>query len=117
MQFLIDAQLPPSWVKIFQSHGFKAIHTRDLEKGNLSSDQIIIELSERNNWIIVTKDSDFYYSHITTGKPNKLVFVKLGNMRIKSANGYLNSNIQTLIKALKQGSLVELWADGITVIS
>ena len=66
--------------------------------------------------VVITKDADFYYSFLTMGQPDKLIFVKLGNTRIRETNEYLEANYHLLLKALKQGSLIELWPDSVKII-
>ncbi len=116
MKFIIDAQLPPSWVEILNANGHEAIHTSRLQEGNLTPDQAIIKIADREERTVMSKDSDFYYSFVTTGQPKKLVFVKLGNMRIQEIDNYLKTNMKLLIEALNKGSLVELWPESIKVI-
>ncbi len=62
MRFIVDAQLPASLADIFTGHDF--IHTRDLLLGNKTSDNEINALSVNEERILITKDSDFYYSYI-----------------------------------------------------
>jgi predicted nuclease of predicted toxin-antitoxin system len=73
MKFLIDAQLPRRLVYRLQEAGHGAIHTLDLPLGNRSSDQIINEISEREQRIVITKDADFVNSFTLYGKPYKLL--------------------------------------------
>ncbi|MFN8456395.1 MAG: DUF5615 family PIN-like protein [Anaerolineae bacterium] len=62
MKFLIDAQLPRRLVYRLQEAGHDAIHTLDLPLGNRSPDQVISEISEREQRIVMTKDADFVKS-------------------------------------------------------
>lgn len=62
MKFLFDAHLPPSLTSIFNDHGYKSLHTTHMRNGNQSSDFEIIEFAEKEGYIVVTKDFDFYYS-------------------------------------------------------
>ncbi|PSR05378.1 MAG: hypothetical protein BRD50_01155 [Bacteroidetes bacterium SW_11_45_7] len=116
MRFIIDAQLPPSWVEILRADGYDAVHTSQLKEGNTTSDETILEVAESEDRIVVTKDSDFYYTFVTNGRPQYLVFVKLGNIRIQAANQYLKVNLSSLIKALYEGALIELWPNQIKVV-
>ncbi len=71
MKFLLDAHLPPSLVNIFNDKGYFTIHTLNLPNKNESSDNEITEYAIENNFIIITKDTDFYYSYLTRNVPKK----------------------------------------------
>lgn len=76
MKFIIDAQLAPSLSVFFQNHD--VIHTSDFSKGNLTKDRTINEISMKESRVLITKDTDFYYSYVASKKPYKLILVKLG---------------------------------------
>jgi predicted nuclease of predicted toxin-antitoxin system len=99
MKFSIDAHLPPSLITYFEGHDI--IHTSFLEDGNFTSDRTINNLSISEKRILITKDTDFYYSFTTKREPYKLVLVKLGNMRLKEIKGYFERNAQRLIELWK----------------
>ena len=71
MKVIIDANLPEDLVEFFSSIGIKAIHVNSLEMGNRTSDRIISEYADKNNYFVVTKDSDFFHSHSLLNKPQK----------------------------------------------
>ena len=68
MKFLIDAPLPPSLRGVFQAAGHDAIHTLDLPDRNASRDGLLNEISMTELRVVVTKDTDFYYSHLLLGQ-------------------------------------------------
>jgi len=53
MRFIIDAQLPPSWVEILRSDGRDAVHTSQLKEGNTTSDETILEVAQREDRIVI----------------------------------------------------------------
>ena len=106
MKFIIDAHLPSSLAKYFPDHD--VIHTSVLTEGNLTSDSSINTLSILQERILITKDTDFYYSYIASRKPHKLVLVKLGNMRLKGLKTYFKENAGTIINLLHQHSFLML---------
>jgi predicted nuclease of predicted toxin-antitoxin system len=81
MKFIVDAQLPPLLCKVLEKAGLSAIHVDSLPKGDKSSDTEIIDYADENQLIIVTKDSDFYYSHMIKKQPRKLLLVTTGNLK------------------------------------
>ncbi len=68
--------------------GHEALHTLDLPLGNRTTDVFINELSIREQYIVVTKDSDFVNSFLLSHEPYKLLLVSTGNIR--------NSELETL---------------------
>ena len=60
MRFIVDAQLPKRLSHFLVSRGFDSIHTLELPLRNLTPDGEIIGICERENRIVITKDSDFY---------------------------------------------------------
>lgn len=108
MKFLIDAHLPPSLKEIFRAAGHDAIHTTDLADRNLTRDGVLNEISVSEERVVVTKDSDFYHSHLLQGRPWKLLFVRTGNLSLKSTKEMFRTNLHSFIEAFATCSLVEL---------
>jgi predicted nuclease of predicted toxin-antitoxin system len=111
MKFLFDAHLPPSLKTVFKNSGFAVIHTTDLPLKNETSDSEIIDYAQLNDFIVVTKDSDFYFSHIISTKPEKLILVKIGNIGKEQLKIIFAHFLKDIIEALKTHSLVELHKD------
>jgi predicted nuclease of predicted toxin-antitoxin system len=98
MKFLIDAHLPPSLKKVFQQAGQDAIHTLDLPDQNASRDSLLNQVSMAEHRVVVTKDTDFYHSHLLQGRPWKLVLLRTGNMGLKETRRCLRSICQPSLK-------------------
>jgi predicted nuclease of predicted toxin-antitoxin system len=106
MKLLIDAHLPDSICECFK--GCDCIHTKQLEKGNLTKDSFINKLSIKEKRIVITKDTDFYYSYIASREPYKLVLVKFGNMRLSDLKNYFQKNGNKIIAIMENHSFVIL---------
>jgi len=89
MKFLVDAHLPPGICDVLQAAGHDAIHTRQLPAKNQTSDQVISDLSVRDYRVVVSKDTDFYYSHLLLQKPHKLLLIRTGNIRTRDLKALL----------------------------
>ncbi|WP_410522742.1 DUF5615 family PIN-like protein [Pedobacter sp. BS3] len=87
-----------------------------LEAGNTTTDSNTNMLSILEEYILITKDSDFYYSYISSRKPHKLVFVKLGNMRLKELKSYFERNASAIIKLLEEYSFLILEPERIRIL-
>lgn len=80
MKFIVDAHLPPSLCAVLARHGHDAKHTLDFPAKNSTKDTVLNQFSVDERRIVISKDSDFFYSHLVLGRPWKLVLVKTGNM-------------------------------------
>jgi predicted nuclease of predicted toxin-antitoxin system len=80
VKFLVDAHLPRRLCAILVQHGHDATHTLDLPTGNKTKDSIINQVSVLEQRVVVSKDSDFFYSHVLQGRPWKLLLIKTGNI-------------------------------------
>lgn len=62
MKFIIDAQLPKSLADFLSQAGHEAIHTLSLPDKNRTTDSQIIEISVKENYVVIVKDADFLES-------------------------------------------------------
>jgi predicted nuclease of predicted toxin-antitoxin system len=108
MKFLIDAQLPRALTAHFRKAGLEAIHTLDLPDGNSTTDQTLNELSTKEQYIVVTKDSDFVESFLLHHRPWKLLLVSTGNINNKELQKLFLSNMQRLIEGFEGYRFIEL---------
>jgi predicted nuclease of predicted toxin-antitoxin system len=116
MKFLVDAHLPPSLCGLLQAAGHDARHTHQLPAKNLTPDTAINLLSAREKLVVVSKDTDFYYSHLLRQQPYKLVLVRTGNIGIRELKTLFARNLPAIEKALKKHSLVELDRSSVRVV-
>ena len=116
MKFLIDAHLPPSLRAVFQAAGHDAIHTLDLQDKNTSRDGLLNEISMAEMRVVVTKDTDFYYSHLLHARPWKLVIVRTGNMGLKATKLMFENHLPEIEAALHVCTLVELDQQKVTAL-
>ncbi|WP_372950202.1 DUF5615 family PIN-like protein [Mariniphaga sp.] len=114
MKLIIDAHLPKSICECF--YNCDCIHTQQLEKGNLTKDSFINKLSIKEHRVLITKDTDFYYSYITSRKPYKLVLVKLGNMRLEELKNFFKTNSEKILSILQNHSFIILERNKIRIM-
>ena len=69
MKFLVDAQLPRRLAGWLAAAGCDAIHTLDLPDGNRTTDQQVIDVADREQRAVVTKDADFV--DLTSCRPGR----------------------------------------------
>jgi len=108
MKFLVDAHLPPSLCAVLARHGHDANHTLDLPAKNATKDSVLNQISLDERRVIISKDSDFFYSHLVLGRPWKLVLVKTGNMSTEDICALFERHLSEVEAALEQHTLVEI---------
>lgn len=108
MKFLVDAQLPYALCAVLKGRGLDAIHTRELPKQNATSDAAINELSIKESRVVISKDTDFYYSHLLHRKPFKLLLIRTGNLGTKNLKILFERNLDDILLLLGNNTLVEL---------
>ncbi len=108
MNFLVDAQLPRVLCKVFAARGHHAIHTLDLPEKNLTRDRTINQLSIDERFIVVSKDMDFFYSHLSSGRPWKLILIKTGNIGPPELCNLFEQHWPILESSLEMHTLVQI---------
>jgi predicted nuclease of predicted toxin-antitoxin system len=101
---------------VFQAAGHDAIHTLDLPDKNAARDGILNEVSMAEMRVVVTKDTDFYYSHLLHGRPWKLVWVRTGNLGLKATKLMFETHLPALEAALTSCTLVELDQQKVSIV-
>jgi len=66
-----------NWLNAGNCH---AVHAFDLPNGNQTSDQQIIETTDREQRVLITKDADFVDRHVLHNRPAKLLLISTGNI-------------------------------------
>lgn len=80
MNFLCDVHISYSLSKHLVSLGHNSIHVNSiLDKWN-TKDARIADYADNNDFVLISKDSDFRDSHILKNTPKKLIRVELGNI-------------------------------------
>jgi len=108
MKFLVDAHLPRRLSTVLRRHGHDAVHTLDLPGKNATKDRVINQVSIDDRRVVISKDSDFFYSHLLQGRPWKLLLVRTGNLSTRELCAILERNLSAIVTALEDHSLVEI---------
>ncbi|MFO1432420.1 MAG: DUF5615 family PIN-like protein [Candidatus Competibacteraceae bacterium] len=108
MRFLVDAHLPRSLCAVLARQGHDAIHTLDLPAGNATKDRIINQVSLDEQRVVISKDTDFFYSHVLQGRPWKLVLIKTGNISTHDLQVLFERHLPAVAAALQNHTLVEI---------
>jgi len=116
MKFLVDAHLPPGLCNLLREAGHQALHTNQLPAQNRTSDRAINDLSMREQMIVISKDTDFYYPHLLHQRPFKLLLIRTGNIGVRDLKDLLRRHLPGIIGALEHNSLVELDRTSVQVV-
>ncbi len=108
MKFLVDAQLPRRLSTALASAGHDSLHSSDLPDGNKTTDRVLAAVADSDERVVVTKDGDFRYSHLLTGRPGRLLVVRTGNITNARLLALFETNLQAVVDALEGASFVEI---------
>ena len=115
MKFLVDAQLPRRAAGWLAAAGCDAIHTLDLLAGNRTADERIIEVADREQRVVVTKDADFVDSHILHTRPAKILLISTGNISNRDLEALLVLMIPVIVREFQTYSFLELGVAGLVI--
>ncbi len=113
MKFLVDAQLPAKLCEILYSAGLDAVHVDSLPDGDESSDKDIALFADQQGLIVITKDSDFYHSHMILQQPKRLLLITTGNIKNRRLFELVRANAQTISNLFNSCNYVEMTNEGI----
>jgi predicted nuclease of predicted toxin-antitoxin system len=72
-------------------------HVKTLALTN-TDDGIIWEYAKANDFVIVSKDSDFHQRSLLYGHPPKFIYLRIGNSPTSKIVGILRDNSDTIIQ-------------------
>ena len=111
MQFLVDVNLPKHFRFFNQPH---FCHVVDIDP--CMADQEIWNYALANDYIIITKDTDFYYKCLTSSKYPKIIHLSLGNTTLKELNRYFEQHWEELVEQLTSASFILAEREQFTVL-
>jgi predicted nuclease of predicted toxin-antitoxin system len=95
--------------------GCDAVHTLDLPDKNRTTDQQLLDLADREQRVIVTKDADFVDSHILNAWPAKLLLISTGNISNRQLEALVVPLIPDIVRELQAHSFLELDRSGLVI--
>src|SRR5690348_11275133 len=111
MNFLVDVNLPKHF-SFFNHPNF--VHLVDINP--CMTDEQVWNYALEKEYIILTKDSDFYYKCLKTKASPKIIQFRLGNMTLKQLNEYFMQHWEELVKQIEEATLILADLDKLTVI-
>lgn len=104
----MDAHLPRGLCVFLTRRGHDAVHTFDLPAQNATKDWVINQISIDDQRVVISKDTDFFYSHLLQDRPWKLLSVKTGNISTRELCALFERNLPAIEDALQRYTLVEI---------
>ena len=117
MKFLCDVHISFRIVRHLESLGYDSLHVNDILNKQNTKDNEICRYADKNDLILLTKDSDFRNSFLIQGTPSKLVKINLGNVSTNALIKAISENIEA-VKALnsKGAFMIEIDQNSATFI-
>jgi predicted nuclease of predicted toxin-antitoxin system len=82
MKLIFDQNLSPRLPRLLGDLYPDSVHVRDVGLRD-SSDTEIWEYAKQNDFVIVSKDSDFQLRSLLYGHPPKFIWLRVGNCPVK----------------------------------
>ena len=96
MKFLCDVHISFKLVKTIQVLGFECIHVNAILDKWHTKDSEIAKYVDENNYILITKDSDFRDSFFIKNSPKKLIKINLGNISNRELITIFENNLSKI---------------------
>lgn len=115
MKWIVDAQLPKHLAHWLRHIGEDAVHTLELPDGNRTADSQIRSIAAIEQRIVISKDHDFYHSHVLSSEPPQLLLITTGNIRNSDLISLLQTAFPHICVLFRQYSVIELSRSSIIV--
>jgi predicted nuclease of predicted toxin-antitoxin system len=79
MKWLVDAQLSPRLSAWLGNRGEASLHVSEIEGGLRLSDDKLWDYAGKNEYVVMSKDRDFFERSVVSGSPPQVVYLAVGN--------------------------------------
>jgi predicted nuclease of predicted toxin-antitoxin system len=111
MEYLVDVNLP-KYFSFFNKPEFHFVADIDTRK----SDSEIWQTALQNNWVILTKDVDFYSRCLLSKEKVKVVYFNIGNKTLAQLHAYFEANWNVIAQLISTHYLVVANAESVDVL-
>lgn len=117
MKILCDVHLPQKLVVFLNEKGIETIHGSDILESWRTKDNDFCRYADENDYVFITKDSDFRNTHFLQNTPKKLIKINLGNISNDDLILIFEKQISSIIKAFRNDSVyIEINKDSTSVL-
>src|ERR1035437_3618182 len=95
MKLLLDQNLSPRLVRLLQDDFPGSIHVSEIGMAE-SNDRLIWQFAREQDYLIVTRDSDFMEMSMMLGFPPKVVWIRRGNCSTIEVLNLLNTGYDAI---------------------
>ena len=108
MKFLVDAHLPVELADYLVEKGNDAVHVRNLSMSH-APDAILWKYALQNEYVIVSKDQDFFNRISQDPFGPTIIWLKIGNSTIEELLNWFSGYYPAIMSKLKDGEkLIEV---------
>ena len=100
MKLLFDANLSPGLVSALQGEYPESVHVDGLGLGS-AKDENVWSYAKENDFVVVSKDADFYEMSLVRGVPPKVIWIRIGNCTSQRISCLLRQHKDALEKFRK----------------
>ena len=104
MKLLIDGNLPPSIAR----GCCESVHSCSL--GTRLSDSELWSVARQQNFVVLTKDADFFDRMVIEGPPPKVIWLRIGNMRRAQLEDFFRFCWPSVATYVEEYDLIEVFA-------
>ncbi|MGE0540467.1 MAG: DUF5615 family PIN-like protein [Dehalococcoidia bacterium] len=112
MRLLFDENVSPRLVRLLRDVYPDSTHVHDLGLGGADDDDVW-NYAATHNFVVVTKDIDFYHRSVRLGHPPKVILLRLGNCPTSDVEAFLRRRHAELLQFHDDDSrsCAMLWPD------
>lgn len=106
MKILIDMNLSPRWVKLFDDAGFESAHWSTIGAMN-APDKEIMDYAKTNDYVVLTHDLDFSaILAVTHGEKPSVVQIRAENVSPDVVGRPVIAALRQMADELEEGALI-----------
>ena len=109
MTFLVDVNLPRFFPKSEVDNFIFNIDQR-------LADSELWKLALKENYIILTRDMDFYYRAKESIEFPKIIIFRFGNLKLNAMHQYFHKNWDRIYELIKEHTLIFAWHNGLEIV-
>jgi predicted nuclease of predicted toxin-antitoxin system len=108
VKFLVDHQLPPALAEFLHALGHESQHVREV--GLKSDDDLTIwKFAVANDFVLVSKDQDFFDLASRPNEKGRLIWLRLGNCRNQPLLQVFEKFLPQILQSFDEGgNIVEI---------